>query len=872
MRLYRWLLRLYPASFRREYGEEMLALFERRLALAPPRFASAGRVWLAIADVVPNALSARWEIARGWLGQIGPNLTQDTRYAVRSLLRRPTFACIAIGAITAGVGASTSIYGIVNGVLLRPLPFSDAGRLVQVNQIFYKWRGDPVLNFMWDRIPFGVDEYELLRDRATAFARVGLWGNTSGVLNVAGRSERVHATLASATLLDLLDIRPIRGQGFHSGDDRFGGPNVALVGYDAWQRRFGGSDRVIGQSILFDDVSYRIVGVLPPGFKLEMRGAPVAFMLPVGHDSTARRHGNRDYSVVARVKPGVSLAAAELETRRLLEDSTAYQGKKGARLADWHAEQTRGARVGLFVLLAASGLLLGIACINVAILLLGEAALREPEIAARMALGAGRPRIIQQLLTESLLLSIVGSGGGAMAAFYGTKVFVGIAPSTIPGLDRVHVDLRVLAFAIAVSVVTGVLFGLTPAWLLSRLHSSSLVRVGTGHSAGGHGRLQFFLVASQLGLSAVLLVGTGLLAKSLFRLTAADPGFRVDHLLVVGFSTTPSLSNSDAALEAFFTEAATRVASVPGVVEASAASASPFDGRSSSTDFDLLSSASVATRSPQVQQRAVAPNYFRLMGVPVVEGREFNADDRAGAEPVLIVSEATAHRDFPDGRAVGAHVKFQGQIRTIVGIARDVRFRGLTAAPEPTVYAPAAQRTQLMKLLIRTSGPPAALAPTLRKVIDALDAGATVSDVAVMDDLIRASFAEERFRTTLVSAFGILATLLAAIGMYGVTARAVARRTGEIGIRVALGAAPSRVVGLMIRSTLSAVAVGIAAGVVVALIGSHWASTFLFDVGPRDPLAYGGSVAFLAAIALIATLFPARGATRISPSIALKNE
>jgi putative ABC transport system permease protein len=791
----------------------------------------------------------------------------DLRFALRTLARRRAFAVTATLTIALGIAATTSIYGIVNAVLLRPLPYRQSGQLVQVRQIFPKWRNNPVLDYMWDKIPLGVDEFERLRDRNTSFQNVGIWGRSSRLLTGSGAPARARLVLASASLLPTLGIRPIRGRGIGPGEDLLGGPKVVVIGFEEWKQRFGGNEGVLGKTIELDDVPFQIVGVLPEGFRLELRDSPIDYMVPVGQSENDRGHGNRNYSAVARLKPGVTMARAELETRQLLDDAKI---PKTARLADWHVEQTRTSRSQLFILLGAAGLLLMIACVNVATLMLGEAASRETEIAARIALGAGRLRLVRQLLTEALVIAVIGCALGALVSHWGTKALVAIAPPRIPGLDLVHVDWRVLGFAIGVSLFTGIVFGLAPAMTLSGMAPGSLLR-GGGQSVAGRGRLQFSFIAVQIALSVVLLSGAGLLGESLMRLSAVDPGFRSDHMLIVPVSAPRSIGADTLRMANLHRDAAARFAALPGVTAVAASTIIPFGGGSSSSGIQIVGRVlPPGERGPEVQERTVSPNFFDFMGIPVVAGRALSETDRGGTEPVVVVNEAMVRRDFPDGHFIGARVKFQGVERTIVGVASDVRFRSLSTNPEPTVYAPAAQRGASGSFLLRTSLPPAHLGPAVRRAIVAIDSRLTVGQLDTMDELVRQSFAEERFRTALVSLFGVMAAALAAVGMYGVAARAAARRTRELGIRVALGASASNVIGLIVRSTLGGVAVGIIAGLAAALVGARWAQSLLYQVDARNPVIYGAIVLLLGSVALAASVIPARRASRVHPSVALR--
>jgi predicted permease len=795
---------------------------------------------------------------------------QDIRYALRSLIGRKRFTATALVTIALGVAATTSIYSIVDAVLLRPLPFRDADRLVRLNQIFTGWKGDAVLGSMWDRVPFSVDEYEKLRDQNTVFERVGIWGSASYGLQTDGRPELVSAAVASASLLDVLGVRPLHGAVWQEADDVPGGPKLALASYEEWQTRFGGSTSALGRTIHLDNEPYRLVGVLPPGFRIELASAPISYVLPVGQSPRDRGTGNRSYAAVARLKTGVSIGRAELEAKQILDATGIANGKKTVRLANWQIEQTRDSRRALLILLGAVGVLLAIACINVAILQLGESATREHEIATRMALGAGRFRLVQQLLTENLVLSLIGSVVGALLAMYGTKLFVAMAPARIPGLDRVGIDSRVLSFVVAISILNGLVFGTAPALVLSRLRPSLLLRAGTRQAGAGRGRLQFALVSSQLALSVVLLIAAGLLTKSLLRLTAIDPGFRADHLIVARFAPPPFAPADTARRRVFFENAAAKLSALPGVEAVSASSSAPFDGSSSSSSIEVGGGGGAREGNHDAQQRNVLPNYFDVMGIPVIAGRAFSREDRAGSELVLIVNESLVRREFPNGGALGARVRFDDQMRTIIGITRDVRFRRLAVAPEPMVYTPFGQKRELRRFLVRTRRDPSSLVAAVRTTLASLPEGPTVTGVNTMEERVRASFSEERFRTTVISAFGIMAMVLAAVGLYGVTSRAVARRNREIGIRVALGATRGRVVALVIRATLAGAAAGITIGVVASLIAMRWTAEFLYDVEPRDPMTYTVIVGALALITILASLFPARRAAGAPPAEVLR--
>lgn len=794
----------------------------------------------------------------------------DLRFAARSLRRRPTFAAIAIATIALSIGAATSIYSVVDGVLFRSLPYHDARRLVAVWQTDSVRKKQAILSAFWDRTPLDYTDFITWRAKQTSFDGVGVWTGFGAMIPGAHGPEQVIGTRVSPGLLELLGIRPLIGRTFLPGEDVIGGPRVTMASYDTWMSRFGGRRDVVGSFIRFDDTSYEIIGVLPRGFTLE-RGQPAApFWIPAGQREGDIGHHNRGFHAIGRLKTGVTIEQASTETRQLLNASDPAVNR-GIRISDFVRDETREVRAPLLILLGAVGLLVLIACVNIATLLLGEAAARDVEMSARVALGATRGRIIRQLLTESLLLAGVGAAIGVLLAWWGTKAIVALAPARIPGILTAAVDGRVLVVTLAMATVTGVLFGLAPALMLAESGPATLLR--STQTVRGRGRLQRVMIAAELALSVVLLVGAALLSRSLEKVSAVDPGFRSDHLLAVRLSFA-NPSRDTAALRAFYTESMARLAAVPGVVGVTAASNVPFTGGSSSSPY-LLPGEGDAERQAhkhEVQQRVIASNYFSTMGIPVIAGRSFGAADRSDATPVAIISEAAARRDFPNESAIGKRVNYQGAWREIVGVVRDVKFSRLSAEDQPAIYTPISQRLNVLDLVVRTTGEPAAMSATVRKVVQSTGPTVAITGVDVVGSLIRSSFGEERFRTALIALFGAIAAILAGVGMYGVTARAVARRTREVGIRVALGATTASVTRMIVRHTLVGVAFGIAFGGLSAVLVSRVLAPFLFGVTARDPVAYAGAFAFLAAISAMASWLPARRAGRIEPAVVLRGE
>jgi predicted permease len=817
-----------------------------------------------------------------------PRLPHDLRFAVRTLRRRRLLTAVATATIALGIGAATSIYSVVDGVLLRPLPFREPGRLVAVWLTFPDWKKEPILARMWDRIPLSIPEFRDLRDGARSFESVGIWTTSRALLVEEGRAEMLPTVRASASLLHVLGERPLLGRMFLPGEDVPNAPGAALVSYETWQSRYGGDPHVLGRVVHFEEQPYTIVGVLPRGLTLGRTTATEserpAFWVPVGQSDKEDyvERSNHSYFAVARLKPGVSPERGAQEARSFLVDA-AQRGKRDTRVAEWQYDQTRDARAPMLVLLAAVGLLLLVACANVATLLLGEAAAREHEMAARRALGAPRRRIVRQLLVESVTLAALGGPAGAALAYGGTRALVALAPPKLPGLAAVHMDLRVLAFALAVVVATGVLFGLAPALTLSRATPGAVLRGGAGQSARGRGALQRTFVAAELALAAVLLVGAGLLARSFERVTRVDPGFRTDRLLVVRTRTPQALRRDTARLRQIYDDAAARLAALPGVTAATTTTMAPFAaGSSSSTlavDGESGDAAAAGAKPPEgaqrheAQQRTVAPGYFAALGIPLLAGRDFRADDRGGATDVAVVSEALARRDFRAGSPLGRRVYFQGKWRTVVGVVGDVHDERLTRDAQPTIYTPFAQRDNWTRaFLVRTATDPAALAPAVRRALPAVDARLSVANVDEMDELLRRSFAEERYRAALVSLFGVLSVVLAAVGMYGVTARAVAGRARETGIRLALGATAWTVARSLAGFTLAGVALGVALGLLAGAAAARALAPFLFGVTPGDPATFASVLALLATVSVVASLIPARRAGRIEVMRVLRGE
>jgi predicted permease len=815
-------------------------------------------------------------------------IVRDVRFSLRALRRRRTFAAVAIATIALGIGAATSIYSVVDGVLLRPLPFREPAMLAAVWQTFPDWKKEPILASEWDHITLALPEYRDLRDRARSFESIAVWAHGRALLVEDGRSELVSRARVSASMLEVLGVRPALGRMFLPAEDVPNAPDVAMVSFEQWQSRYGGDRKVVGRTVHFEEEPFTIVGVLPPDLTLgKTRGGHLerpAFWIPVGANAVGDYdvRTNHSYTAVARLAPGVTLDRAQQEAAHILAENN-DPSKEGTRVVEWHADQTRDARAPMLILLAGVGLLLVIACVNVAVLLLGESAGREHEMAARLALGASRTRLVGQMLTESVVLAALGGVIGAALAWGGTHVFVGLAPPRIAGLADVHMNIRVLAVAVTAVVATGILFGLAPAVALANTNPGTLLRAGTGQSVGGRGALQRMLIAAELALSVVLLVGAGLLSRSFERITRVDPGFQPENLLVVKTVLPRAMLRDPGSSNRLYESATARLRPVPGITAVTVGSDAPFGGDRSSSSFVIEGETGRAASGGgpsdpgdtrhQAERRSVLAGYFATLGIPILAGREFAPEDRAGAPNVVVVSEALARRDFPSTSPLGKRVRFQGEWRTIVGVVGDVHTSSLALDVQPAIYMPVAQRDEWsLTLVVRTSGRPAAMAPTIRRVLGALDARLTITEMTPMPELVRRSSAEERYRATLMSIFAALAAVLAAVGMYGVTSRAVARRSREMGIRLALGATEWSVVRQVVAHSL----VGLAVGVMLGLVGARAASTllspFLFGVRATDPATYAAIVVLLGTIGVVASWLPARRAGRIAPASVLRAE
>ncbi len=803
-------------------------------------------------------------------------LWQDVRYAWRMLRRQPGFATVAVVTLALGIGATTAVFTVVNGVLLRPLSYGHPDRIVSL-----AW-GRPGRMSPW----FSPLNFQDFTNQSQAFSGAAAYTPLFSNLTGLGDPERLRGAQVTWNFFDVLEMRMARGRAFLADDAKAPGPNVIVLSDGLWKRSFGGRADAVGATVQLDGQPFTIVGVAPPDLTLPRATEFWEPLIFTPRDVSPQARGAQWVMVAARLKDGTTLAQANgaLATvgARLAADFPKTNGGGTSALATPLQQQmVSNIRPALLILLGAVAFVLLIACVNVANLLLARAQSRLREVAVRAALGAGRGRLVQQFLSESLLLGAVGGAGGLLVAYWWLRALVALGPTTIPRLAEVTIDLRVLAFTVGVAVATSVLFGLAPA-LASTGSVLARVIAGAGRGAvGGGTRTRKTLVVCEMALAVVLLVGAGLLVRSYDALQQVNPGFNPDHVLTASISL-PAAKYPDSADDGRFTSALVeRLASAPGVESAAVAFGLPFSvGFNAATSFTRPGETDSAD-TPSAGMRIVTPGYFKTMGIPLRAGRGFDAhDDETGAEVVLI-NETAARRFWPDRNPIGDQIHVgvrlasnerSGQ-KTIVGVVADVKYGGLDSKAGPEIYLPyAQQRVDSYTVALRTSGDPLAVGPALREAVGALDRELPVADLEPMAGLIGASVAERRFTMLLLVAFAVVAATLAAIGIYGVLAYLVGQRTPEIGVRMALGAAPRDVARLFVREGMALTAVGLALGVAGALAATRALTSLLFGVTATDTVTFVSVALALGAVALAASYVPARRAARVDPMNALRTE
>jgi len=805
-------------------------------------------------------------------------LWQDLRYGARMMSKQPGFTLIAALTLSLGIGANTAIFSVVNAVLLRPLTYPDPGRLMQIGQ---SGTGG-------DDGSVGEPKFLFWRDQNQTFEAMALYQPIGSGVNLASGNdaEYVSALKVSLDFFRALGVAPSLGRGFTREEDQPGGERVAIVSYGLWRRRFGADEGLIGRSVAINGANHTVVGVLPPGFQF-LPDADVFTPLRPSPEGDS----DSNYGAIGRLKPGGAEAQAQADLKLVAEKYRAafprrMQPNESAAAVSLQRSQTADVRSLLWLLLGAVGFVLLIACANVANLQLTRAAARQKEMAVRKALGASRARVARQLITEGVLLALVGGGAGLLLAVWGMDGLTRLIPEgALPYLGEITLDWRVLAFALAASLATGLVFGLAPAFQMARVDVNRALKEGTsrGTTAAAQGRLRGGLVVAEVALSLLLLIGAALMIQTFINLRRVAPGF--DPRNVLTFQISPSGPNYDTTAKTsdFYRRALERVKSLPGVEAAAVTSNLPL-----SAQFRMPFAVEGQPPRPEsVQLRLITPEYFRALRIPLRQGREFAETDAAGTGNVAMVNEAFARRYILNADPLNQQLQIgRGQRplkHLIVGVVGDTKHFGLGAAAPPMMYIPASQspdslmllmrRYLSVKFVVRTTADPLLVGEAVREQMRALDATLPVTELRTMEQVVSSSVVSERFNTTLLGLFAALGLSLAAVGIYGVMSYTVAQRTPEIGVRMAIGAQASDILKLLvIRQGLKLTLIGAGLGLLGALGLTRLMKSLLFGVSATDPLTFASITSLLTVVALLACWIPARRATKVDPMVALRCE
>ena len=836
------------------------------------------RLEMGTTDAVKEGVHAvSWE-------HIVETFWQDIRFALRMLRKSPAFTSIAIITLALGIGANTAIFSVVNALLLQPLPYRDANRLVVV------WESQPRLANHNEVSPPDFLDWQAQNH---VFEGMTYFGDIPMNLTGGTNPQKVIVELVSINYFDVLGVKPTLGHGFTPANEKPGGGSAVVLSYGLWKERFGGNPDIVGRPIDLNGTAVTVLGVAPPNFDLFIAGGSLTgdhaqlwapFVFPPAYRDRAK--AGRFLTVVARRKPGVSVAEAQAQmsviASRLAAKYPAEDGGWGVVVVPLREEISGAVRPALLILLGAVGLVLLIACANVASLFLSRTAARKREMAVREALGATGWRIVRQLFAESIVLALFGGVTGVLLAIWGADALLHSIPPKLLNLSAVTIDFRVLAFAATATLLSAVLFGILPSFAAARSGFAASLQEGGRSSLNRRNRaIHAGLVVTELALALILLAGAGLLIESFSRLTGVNPGFNRENLLTFKLSLPARKYKSDASQIAFYRELLDKLAHVPGVRSASMENLPPFSGFALwgvATDVTLPGQESLPpAQKPNTAVRVVGPDYFRTMGIPLIQGRSFSAPELAAERHVVIINDTFARKYFPGanpiGRKITIDMKDTNVPSEIIGIAGDVHGAQLSAAPWPTIYWPYPELAYTsMTIVVRAQRNPLALVPAVREIVRGIDPDEPVSNVATMDHLISDSVARSRFSTLLLSIFAALAIALACIGIYGVMAYATAQRRNEIGIRMALGAQRSDILRLIVGQGARLALLGAGIGVVGGLALARLLASQLYAIAPNDPLTFAAATLLLVSVALTACYVPARRAMRVDPMVALRYE
>jgi len=804
-------------------------------------------------------------------------LWQDVRFALHILSRNYGFSGVAVLSLALGIGANTAIFSVIDSVLFRPLLYSDPERLVDV------WRQSVKKGTIKDTISY--PDFLDLRGQNTVFADMAAYRESHGTVLTDSNPERINAAVVPTNLFRLLGAAPEMGRTFRADEEVGGKGQVTVLSHALWQNHFLGDPSITGRSISLDGGSYTVIGVMPPGFEFPILAEPVQLWVPIAYDGEMTRgRGNSVYNVIARLKPGATLAQAAAQMNTIADRLAQQYGADDQpgnriRLVMHMSGLVGGAREALILLFAAVGMVLMIACINVANLILVGATHRSREIAIRTALGASRVRLVRQLLTENLILALLAAGFGLALGYWAIRVLVVIGPRDIPRLTDVSLNSTVLLFTLGLSIICTLLFGLVPSLRLSKtgLGESLTARVRGVTPGASAGRLRDVLVTSEIALSLVMVLAAGLLLQTLWHLKRINPGFDPSHVLTFDLSLPDYTGAKRIRL---FEQLLSQIRTVPGVASTTLTFPLPFSGGYIGTSFEIEGQQPSREGLPYAKLCTADPDYFRTMHIPFLKGSGFPVGNGMPAKPAAVINEAFAKRYFPGENPLGKRLRqgaesggIPAEMSEIVGVVGDLRLFSLREEVKPIVIVPMAQfPINAMSMVVRSQADPRALLGEIRQVVQSIDRGVLILRGKTLDRYLGSMLGQPRFIADLLGIFACLALTLATVGLYGAVAYAVSQRTQEIGIRMAFGATPSTVLKLILGHGLRLIAVGIASGLILALSLARLIRTLLFGVSATDPATIISVSALLSAVAVLACYIPARRAMRVDPMVALRDE
>ncbi|HEX4640427.1 MAG TPA: ABC transporter permease [Chthoniobacterales bacterium] len=804
----------------------------------------------------------------------------DLRFAFRQLRKSPGFTVIAVLTLALGIGANSAIFSVVDTVLLQALPFQNPGQLVML------WGNSSTAPN--DRQTDSFPDFADYKDQSRSFAALAAFTSAGTVLNGVGDAQELSGVATTSELFDVLGVPPMLGRGFTAEEGKIGAPPVVLFTYELWQRAFASNRNIVGQQVNLVGKSYTVLGIMPPGWNFPVSAEKTDFIMPLEPlvPTEVPRRGSHFLKLVGRLQPDVPLKQAEAELKsiaaRLQKQYPETNTDRSARLVPLLQDVVGSVRPALLVLLGAVALVLLIACANVANLLLARAASRSRELGIRTALGASRALIVRQLLVESLVLALLGGAGGLVLAWWAVDVLSVIGPRDVPRLANIHINTGVCFFTFGLAIVSTLVFGLIPALQSSRSNLNESLQQGSKGSTGGlHGtRVRAFLVVSQVSLSLLLLAGAGLLIKSFFNLRASNPGFDPSGVLVLD-QIMPRLKYPEPDQQRrFYDQLLPKLAAIPGVEIVGGANPLPFSDNDSASSFYIAEQPPIAPGNrPDASHLAVAPGYFSSMKIPLRNGRDFDARDTEKSGNVALINEAFARRFFPGVNPIGQHVVLdrgdQGDFpMEVIGVVGDTKHEELGEIPRPEMYQPFAQapNRRLWITLRRATANLSGMQTSVRRAVAEIDPDVYVAQLKPLTSMLSKHLAQPRFNMMLLGVFAGVAMILAAIGIYGVIAYSVAQRTREIGIRIALGAQRGEMLAMILRQSLTVVAVGLAIGLLAAFAGTRLLASLLYGVSANDIFTYATVVLLLGVAALLASYIPARRAMRVDPMVALRAE